>query len=78
MTFSDYRVIKLIATITIVLALLQPTTAGFGDLLSSVVNTCHYSECENHPRCPGGYDSLTQTREGKIFYLYLSSIVPLT
>lgn len=58
--------IKFIVTITITITLLRPTTAGIGDFLGSIVNTCQYSTCESFPRCPIGYDSLSQTREGKI------------
>ncbi|KAJ6648604.1 hypothetical protein Bhyg_03834 [Pseudolycoriella hygida] len=39
-------------------------TAGFGDLLASVINTCSYSACENHPKCFGNYEAISTTREG--------------
>lgn len=64
----------IIVTATIALTLLRPTTAGFGDLLSSVINTCQYSACDNHPRCAIGYDALSQTREGKDFSLPVISL----
>lgn len=61
--------IKSIFVVTIVLTVLRPTTAGLGDFLgsiaTSVVNTCHNTACESHPRCPAGFDTLSTSREGK-------------
>lgn len=64
MMLSD-RWLKSIVLVVTILASIRPTTAGLGDFLSSIVNTCHYSACERHPRCANGYDTLSTTREGK-------------
>lgn len=62
---NSERWIKSIVVATTLLALLEPTTAGFGDFLNSMVNVCHHSVCESHPKCAVGYDTLSTTRDGK-------------
>ncbi|XP_037039388.1 uncharacterized protein LOC119076627 [Bradysia coprophila] len=55
---------KSIILVVTIITMLKPTAAGFGDFIGSIVNTCQYTACESHPRCAGGYDTLSTTRDG--------------
>lgn len=50
--------------VVVAITMFKPATAGFGDILGSIINTCQYTACESHPRCAAGFDTLSTTREG--------------